>query len=164
VSKNRSCSGFTVLEAAISMTVLAVALLALWGSLVYCTRSNVAAEQRKKALNAVLGKIEELKARSFDTLITEYGPLGTVGDRFSVPTLDDDLEQADGQITFYVDETGGPSGEHLGLPLDLNGDGDEIDADVSAAYLLLPVKVTVSWEGSLGSQRVDLATILRSGE
>ena len=45
-------AGFTTIEAAVSLTVLAVALLALWGTLIYCSRSNLASEQKKQALNA----------------------------------------------------------------------------------------------------------------
>lgn len=39
-----------------------------------------------------------------------------------------------------------------------------MDKDVAAGYQLLPVKVTVVWEGVLGRQRVDLRTILRKEE
>ncbi len=158
--RKMSESGFSVLEAAISMTVLAVALLTLWGSLVYCSRSNLAAEQRKRALLAAQAKIEELKAHPFDTLIADYGPGGTVGEEFAVPTLDDG-DGARGRVVFFVDETANPAGEALALPLDLNGDGDTDDQDVSGSFLLLPTRVSVRWEGILGEQRVDLRTILR---
>lgn len=156
--------GFTVLEAAVAMAMLAVALLSLWGTLVYCSRSNVAAEQKKKAMNAAQAKIEELKSQPFATLVSDYGPSGKIGDRFAVPTVDDDSANAEGQITFYTDETDVTTDPTIGLPMDLNGDGDALDTDVAAGYQLLPVKVTVHWNGVLGEQRVDLRTILRKEE
>jgi hypothetical protein len=156
--------GFTVLEAAISMVILAVALLTLWGTLVYCSRSNLAAEQKKKALNAAQGMVEEMKSKPFDTLIDEYGPSGTEGNTFPVPNLDTEESRAYGQIAFFVDETCTDDSEKFGGPLDLNGDGDMSDADVSATYQLLPIRVRVQWEGSLGLQHVEVHTVLRKEE
>jgi len=153
--------GFTVLEAAISMAVLAVALLSLWGTIVYCSKSNRASEQKKRAMNAAQAKIEELKSVPFSTLIDEYGPSGTTGDRFLVTSIDDDQAHAEGRIVFFVDETDASGDPSIGLPMDLNGDGDTDDLDVSANYLLLPVKVRIRWDGALGSQIVELRSILR---
>jgi hypothetical protein len=146
------------------MTVLAVALLTLWSTLVYCSRSNLAAEQRVRALNAAQAKLEELRAHRFDRLIEDYSPGGPVGDRFGVPSIDSEVLTAQGQVAFFVDERANPEAEHLALPLDLNADGDADDEDVSARCDLLPVRVTVRWDGVLGHQRVDLRAILRKEE
>ncbi len=153
-------AGFTILEAAVSLTLLAVALLALWGTLMYCSRSNIAAEQRMKALNAAQAKIEELKSVPFESLINELGPGGNSGDTFAVATLDADQATASGRIAFFVDETDS-QGEVLGFPLDLNGDGDALDVDVSDGFEIMPVRITVRWNGVLGEQRVDLRSFLR---
>lgn len=153
-------SGFTILEAAVSLTLLSVALLSLWGTLIYCTRSNVAAEQRMKALNAAQAKIEELKSVPFESLINEFGPTGTTGDTFAVTSIDADQATASGRIAFFVDETDS-HGEPIGFPLDLNGDGDAADTDVSSDFSIMPVRVTVRWNGVLGEQRVDLRSFLR---
>jgi hypothetical protein len=160
-NRRNSEAGITTLEAAIAMMVLAIALLALWGTIIYCSRSNLAAEQKKQALHAAQAKVEELKSRPFDTLIAEYGPGGTVGNTFAVTALDDSEQVAQGQIAFFVDETDSLGDGSLGLPLDLNGDGDAEDVDVSAGYNLLPVQVTIRWEGALGEQSVNLRSILR---
>jgi type II secretory pathway pseudopilin PulG len=154
--KKTSERGFTILEAAISMTVLAVALLSLWGTLVYCSRSDVASEQKNKAVRAAQAKIEELKSEEFGTLISKFGPGGDVGHEFNVPTFGED-GAGTGQIAFFVDETTST----MGGPLDLNGDGDTDDTDVSASYDLLPVMVTITWDGPLGEQRINLRSILR---
>ncbi len=156
----RRQEGFTVLEAAISLTVLAVALLSLWGTLIYCSRSDVAAEQKNHAMNAAQAKIEELKSEPFSSLIAVYGPTGTVGNTFDVPGFDE-AGEGNGRIVFFTDETAAGS---MGLPLDLNGDGDDADTDVSADYRLLPVLVQVRWVGPLGPQQVELRSILRKEE
>ena len=159
-SRDTRESGFTVLEATVSLTLFAVALLSLWGTLIYCSRSNVAAEQRMRALNAAQAKIEEMKAIPFEDLVIEFGPTGNTGDTFPVPSIDGDLSKASGRIALFVDETDS-HGELLGFPLDLNGDGDADDLDVTDAFQLLPVRITVRWDGILGEQRVDLRSILR---
>jgi hypothetical protein len=164
VPEQKSEAGFTVLEAAIALTVLAVALMTLFGTIVYCSRSNLAAEQRVHALNAAQAKLEELRSRPFDRLIEDYAPGGTIGDRFGVPSIDSEELVAQGQVVFFVDERENPGSEFLALPLDLNADGDTSDEDVSARCDLLPVRVTVRWEGVLGDQRVDLRTVLRKEE
>jgi type II secretory pathway pseudopilin PulG len=167
VSENRRASaqaGFTVLEAAIALTVLAVALLSLWGTLIYCSRSNGVVEQKMKALNAAQAKVEELKSQPFETLIADYSPGGKYGNSFAVPSLDDEESMARGEIIFYVSEVSTPDGGTIGLPLDLNADGDSDDTDVSGGYGILPVRVTVEWTGALGPQRMDVRTILKREE
>jgi len=124
----------------------------------------VAAEQKKQAMNAAQSKIEELKAAPFATLVSEYGPGGATGNRFAVPTLDDDIDRAEGRIVFFTDETDVTTDTTIGLPMDLNGDGDTTDPDVAGDYQLLPVRISIQWAGVLGTQRVDLRTILRKEE
>ena len=154
-------AGFTLLEATVSLTILAVALLTLWGTMLSGTRTIAAAEERKLALNAAQGKLEELKSHSLAQLIASYGPSGSEGDTFLVEAIDDDADQAQGQIIFYTDETDTENGEGLGFPMDLNGDGDAMDTDVSTGFNLLPVKIRVTWKGALGTQFVDVNSLLR---
>jgi type II secretory pathway pseudopilin PulG len=162
--EGKAQGGFTIIESAVALSILALSLLALWGTLIYCSRSNLASEQKKRAINAAQAKVEELKSRPFPGLIGEYGPGGTVGDTFTVPDLDDEETVAHGKIAFFVDETDDTGDKHLGLPLDLNGDGDATDTDVSDDYILLPVQVSVTWQGALGEQTVSLRSILRRGD
>jgi hypothetical protein len=50
--------------------------------------------------------------------------------------------------------------EALGMPRDLNGDG-EIDAVNHAKdYLLLPVRIRVEWSGLTGDRSYELYTVL----
>ena len=154
-------AGMTLVEATVSLTILAVALLTLWGSLISGARTMAAAEERKQAVNIAQGKLEELKSRSVDLLIATYGPEGPEGSTFPATGIDDDADRALGQIVFYTDETDSENGSGLGFPMDLNGDGDAKDEDVASGFTLLPVRIRVTWEGALGSQSVDVTSILR---
>ena len=153
--------GFTLLEATISVAILAIGFLALLGTLTYCQRSNLAAEQKKRATDAAAARIEFLKSQPFDTLVSRFGPASGGGDRFTVRTLDTDGSSAEGRMLLYLDETNPTDEAGLGLPRDLNGDGDTTDKDVSGDFRLLPVKVRVTWRGALGRQQVEVRTLLR---
>ncbi len=51
----------------------------------------------------------------------------------------------------------------LGMPSDLNGDGDIDGLDHSDDYRALPVSVRLEWRGKSGMQRLVLATVLGRG-
>jgi hypothetical protein len=154
--------GFTFLEVTLSTAILAIGFLALWGTLIYCQRSNEAAEQKKKAIDAASARIEFLKSQPFDTLLARFGPgSGADANRFDVPSLDSDIGRAHGRMLLYFDETNPTHEEGIGLPRDLNGDGDATDRDVSSDFRILPVRVRVTWNGALGEQEIELRTLLR---
>lgn len=46
------------------------------------------------------------------------------------------------------------------FPLDLNGDGDTDDTAVTDGFQVLPVVVTIQWEGPYGPERVDHFAVL----
>jgi hypothetical protein len=50
--------------------------------------------------------------------------------------------------------------ERLGMPRDLNGDNIIDDKDHSEDYILLPVCVTIDWQGANGPQRCRVYTML----
>jgi hypothetical protein len=50
----------------------------------------------------------------------------------------------------------------LGLPQDLNGDGNLDGLDHSSDYVLLPVQVRVRWNGSAGPGLLEFETLLAS--
>ncbi|MEM7518092.1 MAG: prepilin-type N-terminal cleavage/methylation domain-containing protein [Planctomycetota bacterium] len=50
--------------------------------------------------------------------------------------------------------------ERLGLPRDLNGDNVVDDADHSDGYVILPVRVRLSWQGRQGNRTYELSTML----
>jgi prepilin-type N-terminal cleavage/methylation domain-containing protein len=50
--------------------------------------------------------------------------------------------------------------DSLGLPRDLNGDNVIDSADHSSDYILLPVRVRVSWKGPVGPRSFQIVTML----
>lgn len=50
--------------------------------------------------------------------------------------------------------------EKLGLPRDLNGDNVIDDANHSDGYVILPVRVRLSWQGRQGDRSYELSTML----
>jgi hypothetical protein len=73
----------------------------------------------------------------------------------------DDPDGLAGEVLFPLQ--GGALCETLalpqfGLPADLNADGDDDDADVTADHRLLPVVVRVEWQSSGNTARFDLRT------
>lgn len=47
----------------------------------------------------------------------------------------------------------------LGMPRDLNGDGDTLD-DAATDYVILPVRVTLTWNGLSGPMTYEISTYL----
>ena len=54
-------AGISTIEASLALAVLGLALLALWGTLIYCSRTQVAAQQKRSALLAAQARLEELR-------------------------------------------------------------------------------------------------------
>jgi hypothetical protein len=84
-----------------------------------------------------------------ETLISAYGPGGSVGNTFDVRGLTaPDGEPAVGSILIVTDETATDAelGVIMGMPRDLNGDGDASDADVSSTASMLAVVVSTTWQ------------------
>jgi hypothetical protein len=59
-----------------------------------------------------------------------------------------------GRLCEYVTDMG------LGMPRDLNGDGAVDTADHSLDYVILPVRVRVTWQGVGGARTVETSTVL----
>jgi len=171
----RGDRGLTLLEIIIAMGILVVAIIGIMSALVSAIRVDEATAEQVRALNACKSKIEEMKTVPFAEAWARYnsnaaddpGGAGTApGCNFAVAGLRARTGDADGlpgQILFP--ETLGALSEtvvdtRLGTPRDLNGDGDTLDANVSATYRLLPVRVVVDWQGSKGAGHVELTTFL----
>jgi hypothetical protein len=50
----------------------------------------------------------------------------------------------------------------LGLPRDLNRDGDVDAADHAGDYCVLPVRVVLQWRGANGNRAMELVTVLNT--
>lgn len=151
-------AGFTVLEMALATVTLMVGIMSI--SAATLRMHQLSRQNREKALayNAVHGVAERINSASaiaaltpetwVETVIGAYGPGGTIGDEFDVLGLTPGEGQAAvGKIQIITDETitDDELGTVMGMPRDLNGDGDANDIDVSGSATMLPVLVTVTW-------------------
>jgi Tfp pilus assembly protein PilV len=154
---------FTLLELAIATSILMIGIVSVLSASSRMNSLRVSNRERTLAQNAVRSMTERMHAsahgfsadpvtwsqRLFDT----FGPGGSFGNAFAVEGLPL-VEGAEsvGTIVIGSDETDTDTElqAQLGMPRDLNGDGDAADADVTSGARLLPVVLTLRWRGERG--------------
>jgi len=163
--KKQSRSGFTLVELSLAMTILVVALVSISAATL---RSHALRRQNREhtlAYGAIRSISERIHSFSYITVenspdtwvqdvLATYGPGGVVGNTFDIEGLNPVGANASvGSITFVTDETLSDAdvGAELGLPRDLNGDLDATDNDVTGDARILPVVVTLNYQGSSGA-------------
>jgi len=161
--KHGAKRGFTLIEVIVSGVIVVLAVAMLVTSLQYCSRAGQTAREKTIALNAARTMLERLRATPVRHIYLTYGPGGLEGPDFDVEglrTADGDTDGHCGQLTFYGVES--DSVPRVGLPRDLNGDGDADDsgADVTDNYRLVPIRVDVGWRGVSGNRNVTLYAII----
>lgn len=155
--------GFTLIELAIATSILMIGIVSVLSASSQMNSLRVVNRERTLAQNAVRSLSERIHAASEGfsddpttwaaDLVAAYGPGGAPGQHFDVLGL---APAADGErvgtVAIGVDEraTDAELGRDLGMPRDLNGDGDATDADVSASARILPVTLTLRWRGENG--------------
>lgn len=169
----------TLLELTIVTSILVVGFLALSQTIV--TSMQVTRVNRETALatDGLRGTIEELQGYGdFAGIFNQYNddPLDDLagvpapGGAFDVPGLQaapDDPDGRVGEIVFPATDslTGLELYElldapELGMPRDLNGDGDLDTFNVEDSYVLLPVLVRLRWSGHSGVREMEVRTFL----
>lgn len=149
--RRRHEQGFALLEVMVAVMVLMVALLGLSSLVVWNSRSQETAEQEAIVTNVLRSVAERVRGAPFSAAAATYQDFV-----FGIEELD-----GEGQITVFVDETDNTADAlFLGLPRDLDGDGEASNTDVSGTYSLLPVKIAVSWPGRNGTETEDLYLLL----
>ena len=147
------------------MVVLLIGILALTSTSLVVHSVNESDRLRRKALSGLRTAVERLQSRSTalidsetgwaNDLVLAYGGGGNPGPTFNVRGLDAwEGEASLGTIRIITDETDtdGILGVNLGMPKDLNADGDVLSTDVTADAQLLPVIVRIRWEGAAGQR------------
>lgn len=163
--KRRRASGFTLVELALAMTLLLVALMAMSASTVRMhelRRQNRERNMAQNAMRSVAERIHSLSAISVEgqgdtpwseILATAMATGGSIGVTFDVPELDPPNGNATvGTITLVLDETvtDADLGYQLGMPRDLDADGLADNADVRSSARILPVVLDATWRGATG--------------
>jgi Tfp pilus assembly protein PilV len=165
-AKARS-GGFTMLEVSLALTVLVVALVATTASNLRMQALRRSNHDRVVAQNAVQSIAERIQSiaragtsdpAGFGSHVTAaLAAGGELGAAFDVPGLTPVQGGGRvGRIQVITNETATDAalGVELGLPRDLNGDGDAADVDVSASAHVLPVVVSVRWHGQSGDRAI----------
>lgn len=165
--------GFTLIELAIATSILLIGLVSAIQATSQMHALRLSNRERVLAQNALRSQAERMHARAHALAIDPgtwargvldaFGPGGTPGNTFPVEGLTSlDGSGVVGTIQVLTSETLTDVGlrAELGLPRDLNGDGDSADADVSDDARLLPVLLTIRWRGEGGERVVRHALYL----
>lgn len=166
-------SGFTLIEVLVTASVLLIGLLAMTSTSVVVNSLRRSASDQQRAQGALQAIVEDLHAvaREADDdpsnwtneILAVYGIGGTPGASFPVDGLEPLNGLADvATVNVVTDETVTDAvlGAAVGMPRDLDGDGNAASTDVSSTASLLPVLVTLQWRGSAGPQRLSQVVYL----
>lgn len=159
--------GVTLLELIIAMAVLAIALLALVSSITSSAKVQQNTRDKTLAYNAAREVIEQMRAYPIDEIWRRYnsatgdnvGTGSNPGNTFTVARLNAPPSGVPvGQVFFP--EKGGALNEtyvdpSMGMPKDLNRNGDALDTNVNDTYRILPVKVVVTWM-AIGGREIQI--------
>lgn len=137
-------AAFTLHEVLMGIVFCTVAFLGLAGMQISNANAIAAAAEEAMATNAYRNLAERIRSATFRDAYDAWN-----GRSFSVDELG-----GYGVVTFFIDETDSSSeAAVLGFPRDLDGDGNATSIDVSTSYMLLPVKLEISWNGRYGTER-----------
>ncbi len=169
-------NGFTIVDIAVSLVILAVAiggLVAASTSSYQLSRSNQARATAHEAARAIIAEIRaadpaEVFALYNDDPNDDPGGIGTApGSGFDVPGLsvqEGDPDGLVGRIWFPGDGTGALREDlvdnALDTPRDLSLDGDIDGDDHADDYVLLPVGVELDWRGGLSNAHYEVHILL----
>lgn len=156
---------FTLAEVAVSMGVLAVALTVLLQATVSLAFSRQVSTERHRAATTLSRAVETLQSLGPHEAILQYGSLGVgtpfVADGLSAPITG--VAHPNVEIEFFVDET--EDEPSLGLPRDLDGDGEVSNSDVTqlgtdgnVVATILPVRLSLRWRSKDGATRTQVWT------
>lgn len=148
-------SGFTTVEMALAASSIVVGLLSYVGSVIASSKMSLDTRARTAANVEMTTAIEEFRELAAADFVGTTGGLADLETKEGLSTIDG--IKVHRQV--ILDET------KIQPPLDLNGDGDTTDtnltaADVNAAYLV----TTVTWVGPSGQRSVSWPTVIARGE
>lgn len=176
-------AGFSILEALMMMTLLAIGLGGMASVLGFTTRLVHVDQQTTLAAAAATERIEVMQALDFGMIFARFNadpsddpgaPGSAPGSGFAVPGLEPVPGDADGlvgEVLFPTKDLGGADlvlredlvDARFGTPRDLNGDGAIDELDHTDDHVLLPVVVRLTWRSGTGRQVLELSTLLIEG-
>ncbi len=146
--------GWLLMELMIAITVLTVGILGFLFSFQTNFRATQELGSQDQAQVAMETVAENLRAADFATLYTNFQNRS-----FPVPGLDGpDGTPASILVQFFVDETALPG--EFGPLVDIDGDGRRSNSNASLNYLLLPTRLTLTYQMVHGAETKTLCLIL----
>jgi hypothetical protein len=146
--------GWMLVEVMIAVTVLSVGVLGF----MFSFQSNFKATRdivtRDRAQAALMSAAEILRAANFSTLYAMYEGAAYTAGGLTSP----DGGQAAVRVHFDVNETAMPA--EYGPIHDIDGDGAMVTANASTSYVLLPTRLTLSYQAAYGPETRTLYMVL----
>ncbi len=177
--------GFSLLDVAITVSVVAIGLLAQ-ASLTISSYSQTALnKERRLAMQGVRSQLEVIKGMELANVFaafdesTDNDPADAPGPHFDIKGLRPIPGDADGHVGRVVLPVGDPpessessdpvlredvSDTLMGMPYDLDGDGIIDSLPKNGTCIHLPVTIEVEWTGKIGRQILQLTTWLTPRE
>lgn len=172
-----AAGGLSLVEVIVAAALLATLLLGFLGAWSGAASQRTVAEERRAAREALAAFIEARRAEPLATVLTTgavpASPTASAGGatravlagatgrfvRFNDEGPATTAPRAAGQRVFSSASLPTTSdAAAVGLPLDLNGDGDTTDSAVPASELiLLPARVSITWRSALGGEELEEA-------
>lgn len=166
-------SGFTLIELAIAISILMIGMVSIVSVTTRMHSLRKQNRERNVVQNATRTMAERIHARSYlhssdpttwaANVVAEFSPGGRYGDEFDVEGLNlVPGEDSVGTITIVTDEsvTDAALGAQVGMPRDLDGDGDQTDTDVVDSARILPVLLRLRWSSQTGTNEYEHAFYL----
>jgi hypothetical protein len=169
-------AGLSLIELLMAGAFLAVAACGMSAVLAGSLGMTAVNKETALARNAAQRMLEELQNVPPGDVFTTFNhiidddPLGdgtAPGGLFSVKTKPAPVSVSSmfGEIIFPEPNKSGElredmKDEALGMPRDLNGDGEIDNLDHSRDYIVLPVRIRISWRGLAGERTFELHTVL----
>ena len=165
-------AGLGLIETLVATAILATAILAILSVAGHSIKLDEVNRETALATDAARIRYEQLRALPLMHVLATYnedpvddpdGEATAIGPKVIVTR-----DQAGLNFQSVVELPLTPAGElredadrpEMGLPRDLNGDGLIDDADHRDDYVILPVAVRVTWNGTSGPREVLLAGVL----
>jgi hypothetical protein len=161
------------MELMVVLTILTVALSLFSRTLVLSSRLDPVNRETVIAAEGARSMLETIRNNHFDEIVHVYnedpaddpdGASTAQGRRFAVVNLDPRPGQPFvGTVVMPFNEAGELREDHvdemLGMPRDLNGDG-EIDSENHIDdFIVLPIGVRLEWRGAIGERSLEMYSL-----
>lgn len=165
-------TGVGLIEVLVAAVILSTALLALLSVSVHSIRLDNVTRESGLAVDAARTKFEEIRSEPIEDVFARYnadptddpGGVKTAPGRAFAVVNDAHGLTGIGEVIFPVN-AGGQLREdmnlpELGMPRDLNGDGVIDNLDHRDDYIILPIRVRMTWRGASGERDKVITGVL----